>query len=302
MIDVILPTYNNLNELKACLDGFSKQTLPDFRILCCVDGSTDGTMEYLHNERFPFKLKTITHPDGKRHGRNPTRNLALGHLDSDFLILLDSDLVPDPDFVLNHLSFLRKKECISLGNVIYQNTKQDVLADYIQSRARTKFHAGDMLPVKFFNTQNVAMKTRFFIESGGQDASMTTYGGGDIEFGIRLEKMFGLPIFYHPAALAIGEVNKSLDQVLKQMEEFGAINLKVLRKKHPEYRDIYQVKRLESNRLGDRFIRLMLRPWIAKMIRRSVEQAPGSLRRKMIQYLMFYHLTLGYYDKKGETL
>ena len=300
MIDIILPTYNNLGELKACLDGFSRQTLPDFRVLCCVDGSTDGTIEYLEEERFPFTLKIITHPDGKRHGRNLTRNLALDHLESNFLVMLDSDLIPAPDMIQNHVALLREKEGVSLGNVFFQNTRENVLADYIQSRARTKFRAGDALPAKFFNTQNVAMKTRIFVQSGGQNVWMTAYGGDDIEFGIRLEKTFGLPVYYNPAALATGEVNKSLDLALEQMEELGAINLKALREKHPEYDDIFQVRRLESNCILDRLIRSLLQPWIASWVRASIEKAPKLLRRKMIQYLMFYHLALGYLDKKGE--
>jgi glycosyltransferase involved in cell wall biosynthesis len=46
-VAVITPTYNNLPELRQCLKALSQQTYTDFVAYVCVDGSTDGTLEYL---------------------------------------------------------------------------------------------------------------------------------------------------------------------------------------------------------------------------------------------------------------
>ena len=45
--DIIIATYNNLEELTKCLKSFEKQTYKEFNVFVCVDGSTDGTLNYL---------------------------------------------------------------------------------------------------------------------------------------------------------------------------------------------------------------------------------------------------------------
>ena len=92
--DVIVPTYNNINELKQCLSGLESQTFKDFHVFICVDGSTDDTMKYLEETSLNLIIKTLTHPNYENKGRNPTRNLVLPHLKSQYIFMIDSDVRP----------------------------------------------------------------------------------------------------------------------------------------------------------------------------------------------------------------
>ena len=47
MISIIVPTYNNANYLKKCLDSLVKQTLKDIEIIVINDGSSDDTINIL---------------------------------------------------------------------------------------------------------------------------------------------------------------------------------------------------------------------------------------------------------------
>ena len=105
--DVIIPTFNNLPDLKQCLEGFSKQTFKDFRVIVCVDGSTDGTNEYLDSEKFEFSLLKLTHPNGINMGRDETRNLALPEINSKFLLFIDSDIFSSENLLLKHYDLLK---------------------------------------------------------------------------------------------------------------------------------------------------------------------------------------------------
>jgi glycosyltransferase involved in cell wall biosynthesis len=98
-VAVIIPTYNNLPELRQCLKALSQQTYTDFVAYVCVDGSTDGTLEYLSSQPYEF-VKVLTHPDGRNHGRNAARNLALPYLHQHrWVAFLDSDSIPLPNWL-----------------------------------------------------------------------------------------------------------------------------------------------------------------------------------------------------------
>ncbi len=299
MFDVIIPTYKNLEELKKCLHAFEKQTYRNFKILVCVDGASEGVLEYLSTVKFNFPFKVLMHKDGKRKGRNATRNLALNHLESKYLLMFDSDIIPAPDLLEEHLVLLERKDCISLGDVVYTNASKNILADYIQTRGKSKYKNGQIIPSYYLATSNVAFESQYFIQVGGQDPDMVTYGGGDIEFGYRMEKMFHLSVIYNKEAVGYAKWNKNLDFVLDQMEEFGAVNLHKIRKKYPELREVFRFDLAESKNLKSRFVRFFLRETIGRAVKGMVPYVPRLIRRLLIHYLFFLSIYKGYvsYDK-----
>ncbi len=296
LFDIVIATYNNLDELKSCLAGFETQTMKDFRLLICVDGSTDGTLEYLSVARYPFVFKVITHPDGKQRGRNPARNLSLEHISSKYIIMFDSDIRPSPDLLEKHLLLLENKNCISLGDVIYTDSKTNYLSDYLQHRGKNKYKNGDEIPAYYLITQNVAFESKYFIKIKGQDASMVTYGGGDTEFAYRLWKTFHLPVIFNALAAGYSELNKDLPIYFRQMEEFGSINLPYIYKKYPEFTQLFRFDCLISHSLPHRLLRLFLQNWLAWGARAIVPLLPRLIRRQVIHYLVFYHIYCGYRD------
>ena len=205
-IDVIIPTYNNPEELERCLRGFCYQTFEDFRLLICIDGSFEKTDPVLHSSEFPFPLEILKHPEGERRGRNATRNLAIPHLKASILVTLDSDMVPDVTLLEHHFQLISEKDCVSLGQVVYANRDTNSWADYIQTRGMNKYRNREVLPPYYLTTGNAAMPARYFIELGGQDASMIHYGGGDTEFAYRLNRAFNPPVIFNAKAVAFSVI------------------------------------------------------------------------------------------------
>ncbi len=292
--DVILPTYNNLEELKQCVVHLEQQTFNDFRVFFCVDGSTDGTMEYIKNTSFKFKYKVLTHPNFENKGRNPTRNLVLPHLQSRFICMIDSDIRPNKDFLKKHFELLNKKNCISMGDVIYTNIKENIWADYLQTRGKNKYKNLDVIPTYYLNSQNLAMRSEDFISVGGQDINMTTYGGGDTEFGYRISKLLNIPLVFNKEALAFSEMPKTIDFALKQMIEFGKINLPYIHKKYPEFNSLFRFDLIEGKSVKSFFIKFILTNWMYKIVYALLNFAPSIIRRKLIHYLVFYSINKGY--------
>lgn len=275
--DIIIPTYNNLKELSECLDGFKAQTCTSFRVIICIDGSTDNTAEFLAAQDYPFNFIVVNHPDGKNHGRNSTRNLALPHLSAKYLILLDSDAIPAPDFIEAHKRYLEREDGVSIGIIRYTNWDKNIWARYTVRRGRYHMPPLTYLKYQFFNTGNVAFRTSYFTELNGQDSNMTRYGGGDTEFAIRLFDTYHPPFFNNTDAVAYSEMNKELPFALKQMVEFGKYNLRYLHNKHPAHRNLYGMPQMKKYPLlfsiiGSQFIAKTLEP-IAIILPKAIQPA-----------------------------
>ena len=150
LFSIILPTFNNLPELENCLKGFENQTLTDFKLLICVDGSTDGTAEFLHRYRPNFEFKILFHNDRKNHGRNAARNLAIDHLDSEYVVFIDSDLVPQTQYLQSHYEVLKDGDSVSIGDIRWTNADNNIWAKYQMSRGKNQFKDLDEIPYFYF--------------------------------------------------------------------------------------------------------------------------------------------------------
>lgn len=293
--DVIIPTYNNLLDLKECLNEFSKQVFKDFRIIVCVDGSDDGTNEFLENSHFDFELLKLNHANNEHKGRDKTRNLSLNHITAEYILLFDSDIVPDSYLLQKHWELLDKKNCISVGEVIYKNANENIWAYYLQTRGKGKYKNLEEIPAYYLNTQNVAFKSEYFIGSGGQDLDLSkAYGGDDTVLGYRINKKFNVPTIFNKSAEGFSILHKTLNEALEQMGEFGNINLKIIKKKYPELNQIFKVNIIESKSINHILIRLFLKKSIAQFLIKTIKIFPSKIRLWHIQFLVFYSIYKGY--------
>jgi len=296
--DVIIPTYNNLSELKECLNGFSNQTFKDFRIIVCVDGSTDGTNEYLDNSKFNFELLRLNHESNAHKGRDETRNLSLNNISAEYILLFDSDMVPNNDLIRKHLELLEEKECISTGEIIYKNKSENIWAFYLQTRGKGKYNDREEIPSYYLNTQNAALRSKYFIESGGHDSDLSnSYGGDDTVLGYRINKKFNIPAVFNKSAEGYSVLHKTLNEALEQMREFGNVNLKIIQMKYPSFKHLFRFDIIESNLIQHKIIRLLLHEWIAKVLLKLIKVLPRKVKIKAIHYLVFFSIYKGYTSK-----
>jgi GT2 family glycosyltransferase len=295
--DVIVPTYDNPDELAACLQGLAQQSLESFRVLLCIDGESAGVRRLLGTLSLPFELVVLSHPGNAHRGRNATRNLALGELRAPLLAMLDSDIVPSPDWLDQHYRLLSQQRCISLGDIRYTNTGDNVWARYIQTRGKNKYRHGERVPYYYLTTGNVAMPSDCFRRLGGQDEAMRSYGGGDTELAIRLHKTFELPVIFNARALGWSTMNKTLDTALAQMRAFGSENLPYILGKHPDVRDIFGVQYLLGKRLRDRLLRGLALSPLPDVLLRMVPNRIAPLERAIVHFAVFSAIARGWNDR-----
>ena len=97
---VVIPTCNRRGILERALTGLAAQRESDFEIIIVDDASTDGTPEMI--ARF-----TVEHPaldlrlirNGAVRGANACRNIGARATDAPIVCFIDSDAVPEPDWL-----------------------------------------------------------------------------------------------------------------------------------------------------------------------------------------------------------
>lgn len=124
MISVIVPVYNEINNLKRCITSICKQTYKDIEIIIVDDGSTDGSSELC--DRLSLEDDRIVVIHKENGGLSSARNKGIEIAKGDFLGFVDSDDWISED-MYEHLIMLQKKYDGDVCQVNYYQTSKFVL-------------------------------------------------------------------------------------------------------------------------------------------------------------------------------
>jgi len=90
-VSIIIPTYNRAGFIARAMDSVRQQTWRDYELIVVDDGSTDDSMEILHQlEKSEPRLRIVDHARG-RHGPAGARNAGLAVARGEWIAFLDSD-------------------------------------------------------------------------------------------------------------------------------------------------------------------------------------------------------------------
>ena len=200
-ISVVIPTYNRKPILEKCLKALEKQQLNDdiisnYEIVLVDDGSTDGTLEWLQENKKKFPHVCAFSQD--HLGPAAARNLGVTKAKGDIIIFIDSDLVVTETFLQCHANALVKGEK-KLGS--------DRLFTYGAVINTCNFDHPTSEPYKitdfsaaYFATGNVAIARKWLEKAGLFDTGFQLYGWEDLELGVRLKEL-GLTLIKCPEAM-----------------------------------------------------------------------------------------------------
>ncbi len=90
-VDIVLPVYNALEDVKKCLDSLYRRRTRDFRLVVIDDCSDDETRRHLEAEAAARGFTLVRNPENLRFTKSVNKALAL--CDADYVILLNSDTV-----------------------------------------------------------------------------------------------------------------------------------------------------------------------------------------------------------------
>lgn len=138
-VSVIIPVYNVEDYLRQCLDSIINQTLKDIEIICVDDGSTDSSLQILHEYKIKdSRVKVMTQ---KNQHAGVARNAGMQVARGEYFVFLDAD-----DFFEADLLQLQYEKCkkfdadISLcsANCFQQKTGKFERADWLLAKSLIK--------------------------------------------------------------------------------------------------------------------------------------------------------------------
>ena len=115
----VVLTYNRSDALLAVLRSLAPQCGPDDRVLIADDGSRPEQVAMLRAglPAFPCPVHHIWHPDvGFTAARS--RNLGASQAQTDYLVFLDGDCVPNRGFVAHHLALAQPGHFVNGSRVL----------------------------------------------------------------------------------------------------------------------------------------------------------------------------------------
>lgn len=132
---LIISYYNRTDYLGFVFAGLEKQSFRNFEVIIADDGSDQENIRKIENMgiNFPFKILHLWHEDiGFR--KNRILNRAITAASSDYLIFIDGDCIPHPEFIYEHCSNKTDRTCltgrrVNLSKKITDSLTEDKIKD-----------------------------------------------------------------------------------------------------------------------------------------------------------------------------
>ncbi|HEY6556000.1 MAG TPA: glycosyltransferase [Polyangiaceae bacterium] len=211
-LSIVTPTYNRRQRLGLVLSALEAQAVPkdSFEVIVVDDGSTDGTTEWLEQQRYGFPLRALRQRNaGPAQARNTGVLTAVGEL----VLFLDDDVVPVPELITEHLRShaAESVEVVVLGPLASLPSYAQPWVAWQQAKIEQQYEAmqrGDYEPTfRQFWTGNASVARRHLIDVGLFNAKYLR--GEDVELGYRLSA-HGLKFRFNAKAVGLHHAERSL--------------------------------------------------------------------------------------------
>lgn len=214
-ISVVIPTYNRSDLLEKTLVALCNQTLPSpsFEVIVVDDGGTDNARAVCDNVADQLNIRYFWQSDrGFRAGK--ARNIGITAAEGQYVLFIDTGVLLHQDALTRHLALHQRSQhplvCIGyvygfeadaalLDSTISQLSPQNVrrsisaLKDVRALDIRQKqydefgYNIGSWpAPFDIFWTCHVSAEKQELIKAGMFDESFTSWGGEDVDLGVRL--------------------------------------------------------------------------------------------------------------------
>lgn len=201
-VSVVIPTFNRAKLLNETIAALANQLTGEhtYEVIFVSNGSTDSSDVILKTAvaDYPEKFRYFyIQPTG---GPSAPRNVGIRNASGEIVIIIDDDVLPEPDFVRAHAEFHTQHpeaHHAALGEVYVPPHLQDDPMSLFHSFPYHQVRGRERLAYLYFWTCNVSVKRKFMLDCGMFDEEWLMYE--DMLCGHRLEN-HGMHLHFLPAA------------------------------------------------------------------------------------------------------
>ena len=218
MFSILIPTFNNLNYLKICIDSLKKNSKFDHQILVHVNQGTDGTLEYLKsiNIEYTYTRENIGMPRALNQASKKAKfnYILISHDDFYYCPEWDTEFKKELDLIDNN-KFYFSATMVGAGQV------QVNAGQTAQSFDKKKL-INNLENIKTFDFQRTTkcpglVHIDVWKNLGGWSEEFSPTGGDDTDFAmkmwkydVRIFKGLGKSLAYHFGSITTRKKDKSL--------------------------------------------------------------------------------------------
>ena len=226
---LIIPVYNRPQELDELLACIKMQEFHDFEVIVVEDGSTEDAAHIIDKYKSSFSLAYYVKENG---GQGFARNYAFERAKGDYFIILDSDALLEPSYLIEVDKAVKKENLDLFGGPDKDHPSfspiQKAISYSMTSflttggiRGKEKNIGGQFHPRSF----NMGISRKVYEATGG---FKITRMGEDIEFSIRCISM-GFKSGLIPNAFIYHKRRTDFRQFYKQLHFFGRARINISR-------------------------------------------------------------------------
>lgn len=203
-VTVVIPNYNGLKFMEPCFAALAAQSEKNFKVLVVDNGSSDGSVEWLKERGIP----SVFLPENT--GFSGAVNVGIRKADTPYVILLNNDTEPAPDYIRELVRMMdRSPKIFSASSRMIQMYHKELMDDagdmysllgWAYQRGVGQSSKGYKRPCRVFAACAGAAiyRREVFEEIGYFDESHFAYLE-DIDVGYRA-RIYGYDNVYCPAA------------------------------------------------------------------------------------------------------
>ena len=230
MFSILIPTFNNLEYLKICINSIKKNSKFNHQIIVHVNEGTDGTIEYLKKKQIKY-----THTSNNI-GMPKALNIASKHSNFEYIVISHDDFYycPNWDVVFKNEIDSLKDENFYLSGTMIGHTESDSkrFSPPIINAGKTfdTFDEQKLLnnnnEIKTFNWQGTTkcpglVTKKLWDRVGGWSEDFFPTGGDDTDFAkklwdenVRIFKGLGACSVYHFGSITTRKKPKNINTYL----------------------------------------------------------------------------------------
>lgn len=186
-ISVVMPVYQaeGRRELADAIVSVCRQTLKDWELLICDDGSTDRTWDTLQQlAKIDNRIRLFRHY--KNHGAGEARNTCIRAARGRYIAVMDSDDVSAPDRLRIQLDFLKRHPAYAFAGCRGEFFIRTIGDDGTYYRYCAKPEAKDFLVSLPFVHASILFRKEALVKVGGYDRSAAVIRVEDYDLLMRM--------------------------------------------------------------------------------------------------------------------
>lgn len=221
-ISIYIPTYNSESTIEEVINSVINQSKKLDQIIIIDDGSTDNTKNIL--KKFD-NIEIIT--NHKNLGIGKSRNIGIKACRNDLVASIDSDVVLETDWLKNILKIFKEKNSVYCCGNLKEKYLQNIYNQWRSKNYKLNWGETDVMNPPFIFTCNTLHYKYAWEKVGGFDEKFTYPGGEDVDYSIRVSKMYDNKNLYSSKSFCLHLCNDNIETLAHRIWRYHSFAYKI---------------------------------------------------------------------------